>query len=129
MNKLFLIGNLTKDPELSETQSGIEFCRFSIAVNRPYTDNDGNKQTDFFNITVWRETAKLCARYLLKGSKIAIVGSIQNRTYTDKNGVKQTATDIVANEVEFLSSPNHKEEERPKQRPTLTQEEMDDLPF
>ena len=104
MNKVYLIGNLTRDPELSETPNGIALCRFSIAVNRNYSSSDGERQTDFFNITVWRTQAENCGRYLKKGSKVAIVGSLQNRTYEDKDGNKRTVTDIVANEVEFLSS-------------------------
>ena len=141
MNKVYLIGNLTRDPELSETTSGIALCRFSIAVNRNYSGSDGERQTDFFNIIVWRTQAENCGRYLKKGSKVAIVGSLQNRTYEDKEGVKRTVTDIVASEVEFLSSGSAREnggEEfddmpvkpaRPT-KPTLTEVEDDDtLPF
>jgi single-strand DNA-binding protein len=103
MNKVYLIGNLTRDPELSETPSGIALCRFSIAVNRNYSSSDGERQTDFFNITVWRTQAENCGRYLKKGSKVAIVGSLQNRSYEDKDGIKRNVTDVVANEVEFLT--------------------------
>ncbi len=103
MNKLFLIGNLTRDPEMSETSSGVPFCRLGIAVNRPYQGSDGERATDFFNVTVWRNHAENCGRYLKKGSKVAIVGSLQNRQYEDKDGNKRQVTDIVANEVEFLS--------------------------
>lgn len=103
MNKVYLIGNLTRDPEVSETPNGITLCRFAIAVNRNYS-SDGERQTDFFNITVWRTQAENCGRYLKKGSKVAIVGSLQNRAYEDKDGNKRTVTDIVASEVEFLSS-------------------------
>lgn len=104
MNKVYLIGNLTRDPEQSETSGGIPFCRFSIAVNRNYASSDGERITDFFNITVWRGQAESCGRYLKKGSKVAIVGSLQNRSYEDKDGNKRNVTDIVASEVEFLSS-------------------------
>lgn len=103
MNKLFLIGNLTREPEMSETNSGVVFCRLGIAVNRTYQGSDGERQVDFFNITVWRTQAENCGRYLKKGSKVAIVGSLQNRSYEDKDGNKRQVTDIVANEVEFLS--------------------------
>lgn len=103
MNKLFLIGNLTRDPEMSETSSGVPFCRLGIAVNRPYQGSDGERATDFFNVTVWRNHAENCGRYLKKGSKVAIVGSLQNRQYEDKDGNKRQVTDIIANEVEFLS--------------------------
>ena len=108
MNKVYLIGNLTRDPEVSETPNGITLCRFAIAVNRNYS-SDGERQTDFFNITVWRTQAENCGRYLKKGSKVAIVGSLQNRTYEDKDGNKRTVTDIVASEVEFLSSKSSQE--------------------
>ncbi len=104
MNKVYLIGNLTRDPELSETNTGISVCRFAIAVNRNYSGSDGERQTDFFNITVWRNNAENCGRYLKKGSKVAVVGSLQNRSYEDKDGIKRNVTDIVASEVEFLSS-------------------------
>ena len=103
MNKLFLIGNLTRDPEMSETASGVAFCRLGIAVNRPYQGSDGERATDFFNITVWRTQAENCGRYLKKGSKVAVIGSLQNRSYEDKDGNKRQVTDIIANEVEFLS--------------------------
>lgn len=104
MNKVYLIGNLTRDPEISETTSGVAFCRFSIAVNRTFINADGNRDADFFNITVWRNQAENCGKFLKKGSKVAIVGSLQNRTYDDKDGIKRTVTDIVASEVEFLST-------------------------
>ena len=103
MNKVFLIGNLTRDPELTETPNGIMVCRFSIAVTRDYANADGNRETDFFNITVWRGRAEVCGKYLKKGNKVAVVGSLQNRSYEDKDGVKRTVTDIVASEVEFLT--------------------------
>ena len=104
MNKVYLIGNLTRDPELSETTGGVAYCRFAIAVNRTFVNADGTRDADFFNITVWRAQAENCGKFLKKGSKVAIVGSLQNRTYEDKDGVKRTVTDIVANEVEFLST-------------------------
>ena len=137
MNKVYLIGNLTRDPELSETSSGVAFCRFAIAVNRAFAGSDGNREADFFNITVWRNQAENCGKYLKKGSKIAIVGSLQNRSYEDKEGVKRTVTDIVASEVEFLSSGGSREnggedvgEIPTKKVPGLTPVEDDDnLPF
>ena len=137
MNKLFLIGNLTRDPEASETASGVAFCRLGIAVNRPYQGSDGERATDFFNITVWRGQAENCARYLKKGSKVAIVGSLQNRSYEDKDGNKRQVTDIIANEVEFLSVRNagdgdfDTEPMRPirSERPQLEPVNEEDLPF
>ena len=136
MNKVYLIGNLTRDPEVSETSSGVAYCRFSIAVNRNFTNADGNREADFFNIIVWRAQAENCGKFLKKGSKIAVVGSLQNRSYEDKDGVKRTVTDIVASEVEFLTT-NRGDEEgeetvKPvkKERLSLQPVESDeDLPF
>ncbi|MBQ8197430.1 MAG: single-stranded DNA-binding protein [Clostridia bacterium] len=106
MNKVILVGNLTRDPELSETPSGVAVCRFAIAVSRDYANSEGNRETDFFNITVWRGRAENCGKYLKKGNKVAIVGSIQTRSYEDKDGIKRNVTDIIANEVEFLTPKN-----------------------
>ena len=103
MNKVFLIGNLTRDPELTETASGVPVCHFAIAVNRNYSSQDGERQTDFFNCTAWRSTAETIARYTKKGKKVAVTGSIQMRNYEDNQGVKRTAVDIIAQDVEFLS--------------------------
>lgn len=102
MNKVFLIGNLTREPELSSTASGVALCRLGIAVNRNYTNSEGNRETDFFNITTWRGLAERCGKYLHKGSKIAIVGNLQMRSY-EVNGEKRTTIDIIAEDVEFLS--------------------------
>ena len=103
MNKVYLIGNLTRDPEMRSTTTGVSVCNFSIAVNRRFKDADGKQQTDFFNIVAWRQLADLCGKFLMKGKKVAIFGSIQTRTYEDKTGKKCTAFDIVADEVEFLT--------------------------
>lgn len=103
MNKVFLIGNLTRDPELTETSSGVSICRFAIAVNRNYTGADGERKTDFFNVTAWRALGETVSRYAHKGNKVAVTGSIELRNYEDNQGNKRTAIDIVAQEVEFLS--------------------------
>lgn len=103
MNKVFLIGNLTRDPELTETTSGIALCRFSIAVNRNYSGSDGERKTDFFNIVAWRGLGENVARYAKKGNKVAVSGSIELRNYEDSQGVKRTGVDIVAQDVEFLT--------------------------
>ena len=107
MNKVYLIGNLTRDPEMRSTSAGIPVCNFSIAVNRRFKNaQTGQQETDFFNIVAWRQLAELCSRYLAKGRKVAVFGSIQTRSYEAQDGTKRTAFDIVADEVEFLSSPN-----------------------
>ncbi len=102
MNKVFLIGNLTRDPELTETSSGVAICRFAIAVNRNYTSG-GERQTDFFNCTAWRGLGENVARYAKKGNKVAVVGSVELRNYEDSQGVRRTAVDINCNDVEFLT--------------------------
>ena len=89
MNKVILVGNLTRDPELTETPSGVAVCRFAIAVSRDYANADGTRETDFFNITVWRGRAENCGKYLKKGNKVAVIGSLQNRSYEDKDGIKR----------------------------------------
>ncbi len=137
MNKVILIGNLTRDPELSETPNGVAVCKFAIAVSRDYADGDGNRETDFFNITVWRNRAENCGKYLKKGNKVAIVGNLQNRSYDDKDGIKRYVTDIVANEVEFLTpkSAESGDNDEPnvvtakRERPSLEQIDDNKLPF
>lgn len=104
MNKIFLIGNLTKDPELSETSSGVAVCRFSIAVNRRYTTANGERETDFFNVTAWRGLAETVAKYCKKGQKVAVIGTIQIRQYEANDGTKRMSVDVVVDEVEFLAS-------------------------
>lgn len=104
MNKVFLIGNLTHDPEMRSTQSGVAVCNFSIAVNRRFKNANGEQETDFLNVIAWRQLAELCGKYLAKGRKVAVTGSIQTRQYEAKDGSKRTAWDIVADEVEFLSA-------------------------
>jgi single-strand DNA-binding protein len=106
MNKVMLIGNLTRDPELVTTNSGISLCKFGLAVQRRFSSNDGEKDVDFFNIVVWRGPAENCYKYLKKGSKVGIMGSIQTRNYESNDGTKKFAFDIVAEEIEFLTSKN-----------------------
>lgn len=105
MNKVFLIGNLTKDPELSTTNNGVKFCKFTLAVSRSYS-KDGKRETDFLPVVVWRAQADNCARYLKKGSKAAICGSIQTRSYDANDGTRRYVTEIAADEVQFLSTKN-----------------------
>ena len=104
-NKIILGGRLTSAPELKQTQSGIPVCSFSIAVNRRFGFKDANQpQADFFNVTAWRQTAEFVHRYFTKGSSILVVGSLQNRSWTDQSGQKHYATDVVADEVSFVDS-------------------------
>ena len=133
MNKVILIGNLTKDPDSSKTPSGVSVCRFSVAVSRDYANADGNRETDFFNITTWRGTAETCGKYLKKGNKVGIVGTLQNRSYEDKDGIKRFVTDIVASEVEFLTpkavESDTAEMSVKRERPQLEQIDDNQLPF
>jgi single-strand DNA-binding protein len=134
MNKVILIGNLTRDPELTETPSGVAVCRFSIAVSRDFTNSGGERETDFFNIVVWRGRAENCGKYLKKGNKVAIVGSLQIRSYEDKDGVKRNVTDIIASEVEFLTPKQADREEEQvmsvnRARPNPTPIDDGKLPF
>ena len=103
MNKVFLIGNLTKDPDVRTTGSGASVCTFSIAVDRRFKAQNGEKVTDFFTIVCWRQLADLCGRYLAKGRKVSVVGELQNRSYEAKDGSKRYVTEIVADEIEFLT--------------------------
>lgn len=125
MNKVILIGNIVKDFEAQKTSNGISFARFNLAVARPYT-KDGQRETDFLSIIVWRDIAENCAKFLKKGSKIAVVGSIQTRSY-EINGEKKYATEINAETVEFLSS--KKGSEHVDVQPELTPIDDDNLPF
>ena len=102
-NKVILGGRLTADPELKTTQSGVSYARFKIAVNRPY-QKDKDSETDFFDVIAWRQTAEFVRKYFAKGSSICVTGSVQNRSWTDNDGNKRYATDIVADEVTFVDS-------------------------
>ena len=102
-NKVILGGRLTADPELKQTPNGVAVVSFSIAVNRRARSGE-QPVADFFNVTAWRGTAEIVSRYFHKGSSICVVGSIQNRSWTDQNGQKRYATDIIADEVQFVDS-------------------------
>lgn len=127
MNKVFLIGNLSKDPELRTTNSGTSVCTFSIAVNRR-KDKDGNSTADFFSIVAWRQLAELCGKYLAKGRKVSVVGELQNRSYEANDGTKRHVTEIVANEIEFLT-PKGESKERANFAEGFTEIDGSDLPF
>ena len=103
MNKIILIGNLTRDPESNTTPGGVNFTRFTIAVNRPFTNSSGERVADYFDVICWRMLADRCSKYLFKGSKVGIAGSVQRRQYEDRDGIKRTSFDVVADEVEFLT--------------------------
>lgn len=102
MNKAFLVGRLAQDPDMRSTSSGISRCNFSVAVDRRFTPQNGEKQTDFIPVVCWRQLADLCGRYLAKGRQVAVIGSIQVRSYDAKDGSKRYVTEVVADEVQFL---------------------------
>ena len=104
MNKVVLIGRLTRDPELRYTGSNTAVATFSLAVNRNFTNQQGEREADFINIVVWRKQAENVKNYLSQGSQVAIEGRIQTRSYDDNNGQKRYITEVVADNVEFLSS-------------------------
>ena len=106
MNKVVLIGRLTRDPELRYTGSNTAVATFSLAVNRNFTNQQGEREADFINIVVWRKQAENVKNYLSQGSQVAIEGRIQTRSYDDNNGQKRYVTEVVADNVEFLSSKN-----------------------
>lgn len=111
MNQVNLIGNLTKDPELTETTGGVKICRFAIAVNRNYKSSDGERKTDYFNCVAWRGLGETVAKWTKKGNKIKVTGSIETNTYEDSKGVKRTGIDIVAQDVEFLTAKSSAEDD------------------
>ena len=105
-NKVILVGNMTADPELKQTTAGTSVCSFSIAVNRRFTKADQNQQTvDFINIVAWSQRAEFVSRYFKKGNPILICGQLQTRTWTDNQGQKRYATEVIADEVSFVSGP------------------------
>ncbi len=104
MNKVFLIGRLTKDPELRYTSNNTAAASFSIAVNRNFTNQNGEREADFINIVVWRKQAENVKQYLTKGSQVAIDGRIQTRTYDAQDGSKRYVTEVVADNVQFLDT-------------------------
>ena len=128
-NKVILGGRLTADPELKQTQSGISVTTFGIAVNRKVKQGS-NQEADFFNVTAWRQTAEFVSRYFRKGSAICVVGTLQNRTWTDNNGQKRYATDIIAEEVQFVDSRGEQQGQAAPETPNWTEVSADEgLPF
>jgi single-strand DNA-binding protein len=105
LNKIMLIGNLGKEPELQITSDGTPVTRFSLAVNRSYKSSTGERveETEWFNIVVWRQLAEICERYLHKGSKVYFEGRLSQRKYTDREGVQRTSVEVIASDMEMLS--------------------------
>lgn len=138
MNKWCGVGRLTKDPEIKLTSNQTKFCQFTLAVDRRFKDQNGQRQADFINCLAWRQTAEFIAKYFKKGNRIGVVGSIQTRSYDDQNGQKRFITEVVVDEAEFVESTNKaddtekKETEAPVEIEPNTDEVMTEggqLPF
>ena len=129
MNKIILSGNLTKDVELRYTQSGKAVVKVGIGVSRKIKNSDGKYDSDFFNLVAWEKTAEFFGKYLAKGSKVLIEGRLQNNDYTDKNGVKHYAVDVIVENVEFAGSKVEKKSDEPKDEFDGTPVDDDDMPF
>lgn len=104
MNKVLLVGRLTAKPELRYTATNTPYTRFSVAVNRQFTNANGERETDFINVVVWRKQAENVCNYLNKGSLVSVEGRLQTGNYTDKDGNKKYTTDVAADNVQFLES-------------------------
>ena len=133
MNIVTLMGRLTAEPELKTTQSGLNYCRFTVAVDRPTSkDKDKQRQTDFISCIAWRTTAEFICKYFSKGSRIALNGNIQTGSY-EKDGQKVYTTDVIAEKVYFCESKQSQQAQQPQQEPPqqgyLTPALPDDLPF
>ena len=131
MNKLTIIGNLTRDPEMRTTPAGISVCSFSVAVNKRQSSQQrasGQQQeTDFFRVTAWRERGELCGKYLSKGKKVCVVGPVTVRTYQASDGSTRASLEVKADEVEFLSGKD--QPENVDEQSGYEQVEVDELPF
>ena len=134
MNKLTIIGNLTKDPELRTTQSGISVCGFTVAVNRR-RHAEGQPEADFIKVAAWRQLGENCAKWLIKGRKVCVVGPVEVKTYQANDGTTRAYMEVTAEDVEFLSSAGQEPaQEAPQtaqapQQGGFTAVETDELPF
>ena len=130
MNKVYLIGNLTKDVDLAETPSGVSVAQFTIAVSRPYENSNGEREADFHKCVAWRGLGERIAQFCKKGDKLAVVGSLQNRSFEDKDGNKRYVTEIVVVEAEFLT-PKKTDEKKVKETELepMPENEQIGLPF
>lgn len=127
MNKAILMGRLTKEPELKSTQNGISRCSFTLAVDRRFKNADGERETDFINCTAWRSTAEFITNYFRKGQRIAVVGSIQVRSYETDAGERRYITEVIAEESYFADG--YQEQQKSSGNDYFNAEDDDDLPF
>jgi len=126
LNKVILIGHLTADPELKQTPSGVSVCSFSIGVQRKYTKEGEQSQSDFINIVAWRTTAEFVAKHFRKGNAICVCGALQTRSWTAQDGGKRYATEVIADEVGFVERRKQSESAAPEFAELPNDE---DLPF
>jgi len=129
MNKVILMGRLTKDPELRYTTNNTAHCSFSIAVERRFAKQGEEKKADFFNIVAWRNTAEFCGKYFAKGLKVVVFGSLQNRVWDDNEGKKHYVTEVNAEECYFAESRKSEGNAQPNNVAFEPMDEDDELPF
>lgn len=131
MNKVMIVGYLAQEPVIAATAGGITVATLRVAVNRRYSTKSGERITDFFTVVAWRQLGDLCGKYLAKGRRVAVIGELQNRTYDAKDGTKHYVTEIRADEIEFLTPREHRQEETDAQLLESDFEaiEDEDLPF
>lgn len=127
MNKVVIMGRLTASPELRQTTSGVAVTEARVAVNRRFANADGTYSADYFTVVAWRKTAEFICKHFVKGRMIAVVGSLQNREFTDKNGNKRTVTEIIADEVHFCGDGKPGGEARIPEAPAYKPAEAGDL--
>jgi single-strand DNA-binding protein len=126
MNQLTIIGNLTRDPELRTTSSGISVCSFTVAVNRKKQGQQ--PEADYFSVSAWRERGENCAKFLSKGKKVCVVGPVSVRTYQTQNGETRAQMEVTADEIEFLT-PRGEAQQKVDKQTGFQQVETDELPF
>jgi len=127
LNKVILIGRLVADPQLRYTQSGIAVTNFTLAVDRPFVTQSGEREADFIDIVTWRKLAEVCANHLNKGRLVAVEGRLQIRSYDDQNGIRRKAAEIVADNVRFLDRAQDSGSVESADGPP--EPEFDDIPF
>lgn len=128
MNKVILIGNLAADPESRTTSNGVPQCTLRLAVQRRFANPSGVRESDFFNVICWRQTAEFCQKYLLKGRKVAVEGSLQTRSYDAQDGSKRYVTEVIAENVEFCDRAPEQAQQQAQQG-KFTEVDDDELPF
>ena len=128
MNKVILVGRIAKEPELKRTQNDTAVCSFTVACQRKFKNADGKYDADFLNCVAWRQTAEFIQKYFIKGSPIALEGTIQNRSYQAQDGTKRYITEIVVDVAEFCGAANSKPNSEAKTE-NWQQVEDDELPF